>query len=287
MVQRDTTVPPSTAAIASPATKRKLTRSQLCVFAVNHESNVVQTGANPHAAQITSPIADSLVGFVFAQLLLGTEGLGVVEEPIRLAQTGNTTIPCVRRSVHAPRRSLWPVPQSLGGPSGALVCMASRTGIRDFIFVGHCGGYEGKGMRSHLHIRNCYFDFGHVTSNATASCRVFFVMRMLFDGGGARAIQRKGTVTIHAEFVRWFSQLCVIVRAMHIVATKAGHAATVHHTLYKIIPLHTVLVRRAIGVVCKGRFAKRILFQLPIISQIQTHTVSDRPIVILAFDGTR
>jgi hypothetical protein len=55
----NTTVPPSTAAVASPATKRKLTWSQFCVFAVNHQGNGAQTGTNPHAAQIARGTADS------------------------------------------------------------------------------------------------------------------------------------------------------------------------------------------------------------------------------------
>ena len=76
--------------------------------------------------------------------------------------------------------------------------MARAAGIRDLIFVGHRWRYKSKRMRSHLHVRNCRFDFRHVTGDATASRRAFFVMGVLLDGAGAWTIQRKRTVAIQA-----------------------------------------------------------------------------------------
>ncbi|MGB2667364.1 MAG: hypothetical protein WAK48_25410 [Candidatus Acidiferrum sp.] len=94
-------------------------------------------------------------------------------------------------------------------------------------------------------------------------------------------------MAVHAQLVPWFSQLRIVVRAMHIVATETGHAVAVHDALYKIISLHTVLVRGAIREMSESRFAQVVCFQLPKITQILTDAVSNWPIVVLAFDGIR
>src|SRR5580704_1558477 len=138
-------------------------------------------------------------------------------------------------SVNAPRRPLWPVLQGLCGPGCSLVRMAHRAGIRDLIFVGHRWSDEGKRMSPNLHVRNGSLDFRHMAGNATTTGRAFLMMGVLFDGSGAWTVQGKRAVTIHAELVRRFSQLRVVACSMHIVATKTGNAATVHHTLYKIV----------------------------------------------------
>src|SRR6202045_2877031 len=70
------------------------------------------------------------------------------------------------------------------------------------------------------------------------------------------------------------------------MATEAGHPASVHNALHKIIPLHPVLMRGAVGKVREAGLAQRVLFQLPKILQAQTHMIADRPVVIFAFDGT-
>ena len=75
-------------------------------------------------------------------------------------------------------------------------------------------------------------------------------------------------MAVQAEFLGRFAQLRVIVRAMHVVTAKAGHTATVHHTLYKIVPLHAVLVRRAIRKMSKRRLAQSVFFQSPEILQV-------------------
>jgi hypothetical protein len=146
--------------------------------------------------------------------------------------------------------------------------MARRAGIRSFIFVGHRWRYERKRVCSNLNIRNSRRNFRHMAGNAAATRRPLLVMRVLFDGGRARTIQGKRAVAIQAELVRRFSQLSVVIRAVHIVATKAGHAAPVHHTLYKIIPLHAVLVRRAIRKMSESRLAQSVFFQPPKIPQV-------------------
>src|ERR1035437_1246469 len=72
---------------------------------------------------------------------------------------------------------------------------------------------------------------------------------------------------------------------MHIVAIEAGDAAPVHDALHKIVPLHPVLVRRAVGKMREALLAQSMLFQLPVIPQVQSHVETHRPVVILSLDG--
>lgn len=146
--------------------------------------------------------------------------------------------------------------------------MARGASVWDLIFVGHRWRYKGKRVRSHLHVRNCRLDFRHVTGDATASRRSFFVMGVLLDGAGARTIQRKRTVAIQAQLVRRLSQLRVIIRTMHVVAAKARHSAPVHYTLHEIIALHAVLVRCAVRIVRERCLTQRVFLKLPKIPQI-------------------
>ncbi len=112
-------------------------------------------------------------------------------------------------------------------------------------------------------------------------------MSVLLDGAGAWTIQRKRTVAIHAQLVRWLSQLSIIVGAMDIVAAKARHSSPVHYTLNKIVSLHAVFVSRAVGKVREGGLAQRVFLKLPKIPQIRADMVPNRPVIILAFDGNR
>lgn len=70
--------------------------------------------------------------------------------------------------------------------------------IRNFIFVRHRRRYESECVRTHLNVRNGCLDLWHMTSNAAATRRSFFVMRMLFKRAGARPVQGKRAVTIQA-----------------------------------------------------------------------------------------
>ncbi len=74
-------------------------------------------------------------------------------------------------------------------------------------------------------------------------------------------------MTIQAKLVRGLSQLRVVACAVRIVAAKACNAAPVHHALYKIIPLHAVLVRGGFREVRERGLAQRVLLQLPKILQ--------------------
>ena len=150
---------------------------------------------------------------------------------------------------HSPRRPFRPVFQLFCGPSRRLIRVARGARIGNFIFVGHRWSDKSKRVRSHLNICHCRLNLWHVAGNTTTARRTPLVMRVIFNGGGAWAIQGHGAVTIHAKLVGWFSQLSVILASMYVVTAKASHAATVHHALNESVSLHSILMRRAIRIV--------------------------------------
>ncbi len=109
-------------------------------------------------------------------------------------------------------------------------------------------------------------------------------MRVLSKSGLTRSVSRPGPMAVETNFIYRLAQLRVIFGPMHVVAIEAGDAAPVHHTLHKIISLHAVLVRGAVGEVGKSQFAKLVIFQLPEIPQIQPNAIPNRPVIIFSLD---
>ena len=68
------------------------------------------------------------------------------------------------------------------------------------------------------------------------------------------------------------------------MAVEAAELAVIHVALHKVIALHAILVRRAVGKVVKGGFTQLAVFQLPVILQPQADVVADGPVVILPLD---
>lgn len=66
--------------------------------------------------------------------------------------------------------------------------MTGGARIGNFIFFGHGGGNESKGVGADFNVCNSRFDFGHVTGDATASSGIFLVVSTLFESAGVRAI---------------------------------------------------------------------------------------------------
>ena len=91
-------------------------------------------------------------------------------------------------------------------------------------------------------------------------------------------------VAIQANLVHRLAQLRVISGAVHVVAIEARDAAAVHHALHEIVSLHAILVRGAVGKMRESQLAQRVIFQLPVILQIQPHVIADRPVVVFPFD---
>ena len=99
------------------------------------------------------------------------------------------------------------------------------------------------------------FDLRHMAGNALGSGAAVFMMRVFFEGGGVGSIRGRRAVAVEADLVRGFSQLRVVLRAMHIVAGGTGDSTPVHDALHKVIALHAVLVRGAVGKIVKIWFA--------------------------------
>ena len=70
-------------------------------------------------------------------------------------------------------------------------------------------------------------------------------------------------MAFQAKNVGRFQQVGVVVRSVNIMATEARHTARVHYALDKIVALHSILMRGAIGEMRETLFAQLVLFQLP------------------------
>ena len=89
------------------------------------------------------------------------------------------------------------MPHGLGCPSRGFIVMAGGARVGNFVLVGHLRRNEAEGVRVHESVRRTFgFDLRHVTSDALASWRIFFVMGVFFERGCARAIWRKRAVAI-------------------------------------------------------------------------------------------
>lgn len=84
-------------------------------------------------------------------------------------------------------------------------------------------------------------------------------MGVLFESRSSRAVRRHRAVAIEADRCGGFSELRIIFCAVRVVTVEARHAAPIHNTLHKIIPLHSVLVGGAIGVVRESRFTEFVI----------------------------
>lgn len=171
------------------------------------------------------------------------------------------------------------------GPFRRFVGVAGCAGVGDLVLL--CGGRrnEFEGVRADESVRRAFgFDLRHVTSDAGAARAAFHVVRVFFDRRGARAIGRLRTVAIEAKLLGGLAQLRVIAGAVNVVAVETGDAARIHHALHKIVALHAVFVGSAFREVIEIGLSEVGLFELPVIAQIAAGVVSDRPIVMFAFD---
>ena len=95
----------------------------------------------------------------------------------------------------------------------------------------------------------------------------------------------EGPHNLGAEGIGGLPQLRVVRRAVNVVAIETGDAAPIHHALHKVIALHPVFVGGAVREIKKIlRFSKRVIFQLPIVRELQSDVIADGPIAIFSFD---
>ena len=137
--------------------------------------------------------------------------------------------------------------QGVRCPGCSLIGMARSAWVGNFIFFRHARRDEAKGVGVDFDVRDRSLNLRHVACNALASGAAGFVMSVLFECCGTRSAWGQRTVAIQTDFVRWFSQQRVVAGAMRVVTTKAGDAATIHHALHEVVPLHPILVAGAVG----------------------------------------
>lgn len=130
--------------------------------------------------------------------------------------------------------------------------MTRRARIRNSVLVSHLRSYEPERVGVNKRRRHAFsFNGWHVARDTLTSRASGFVVRVFLESGCARAVCRRRAMTIQTDLIRWLSQLSVILRSMNVVATRAGNSVPVHHALSKVVALHAILVRRAIGKIVK------------------------------------
>ena len=169
-------------------------------------------------------------------------------------------------SFQAPWGALAPAAHRLGSPGICLIRVTQSAGVWDFVSLCHRWADEAEGMGADEGCGNSFgLDLRHVAGDALATGAATLVVRMLFKGRGARAVRGERAMTIETEFVGRLSQLCVVVRAVNVMAGKTGYAASVHNALHEVVALHAIFVGGAIGQMGERRFAESVLFELPVI----------------------
>ena len=121
--------------------------------------------------------------------------------------------------------------------------MTRCAGIGNLVLIAHrrCDELERVSV-NHRISRAFRFNRGHVACDTLASSTAVLVVRVLLDRRCSWAVRRRWSVTIKTELISGLAELCVIRRAVNVVAVETRDAATIHHTLHKIVALHPVLV---------------------------------------------
>ena len=162
--------------------------------------------------------------------------------------------------------------------------MTTRARVGNLGRLSQCGRDEAKRVTSHHHIGDGLRDSRHVARYTFVAAAAGFVMGVCLDGCRVRPVGRGWPMALQAHHGSGLQEVRIIGSAVNIMTTEAGHALRVHDAGRKVIALHPVLVRRAVGEVSERRFAQLMIFQLPIISEFQTGSKTDWPVVILAGD---
>lgn len=91
-------------------------------------------------------------------------------------------------------------------------------------------------------------------------------------------------MALQAENVCRLQQVGVVLRSVNIMATEAAHTVRVHRTLNKIVALHAILMRGAIGKMSESLLTRLMLFKLPEIFEVHSHLKTNRPVVVSSVD---
>jgi hypothetical protein len=135
--------------------------------------------------------------------------------------------------------------------------------------LGHCGRDKTESVGVDESARDTFrLNFRHMARYALTARTTGFVLRVLFQGGRVRAVRRRRAVTIETNPIGWLSQLSIVRRTMRIVTGGACDSMPVHHTLHKIVSLHSVLARRAVRKIVERGLAECAVLQFPEILQL-------------------
>src|SRR5580698_946516 len=101
---------------------------------------------------------------------------------------------------------------------------------------------------------------------------------------GMRAVGRRRPMTVQTELVYRLSELGIVFRAMYVVAGSTGDTVLIHDALDKVIALHPVFMRGSIREVGECRLTQGDVFEFPVVCQVKTDMVANRPITGFALD---
>ena len=161
--------------------------------------------------------------------------------------------------------------------------------VWNFQGIGQYGRDEFECMTSDIDICDLGLDLRHVAADALTALAIRRMMGVLLQGRSMRSIIGARGMTGDTKLVQShrLSQIRIVPGAVNIMAVVAGDSTRIHQALHEIIPLHPVLVRGTVAVMCKGGRPKSVLLEFPVVTQVQAHAESDGPVVVFAVDGIR
>src|SRR5215475_1424583 len=142
-------------------------------------------------------------------------------------------------------------------------------------------------MAADVDVRELCLDGRHVAADAVAALRAWLVVRVLLERARVRTVRRFRSVAGQTQHLGRLEEIGIVLRPVDVVTAEAGNAALVHHALGEVVPLHPVLVRRAVREMRERRLAELMLLELPEVLEPETGPEPDGPVVVLAFDRLR
>lgn len=156
--------------------------------------------------------------------------------------------------------------------------MATIAGVWN---TGRRGEDEAERVAADVDVGNGLLNLRHMACHALVSTASGFVVGVLLEGRSARTVGRTRSVALQAKHIRGPYEVGGIVSSMDVVTTEAGHAPGVHRARDKIIPLHSILMARAVGKMDEGGVTCFVVLQAPERLQIEANLEPNRPVVIL------
>ena len=171
--------------------------------------------------------------------------------------------PAFRRLVHTPGGHTGPTLQSLPCPLRGLIRVTCCARVRDLVLIRHFRCDEIKRMAANIDVGNRHFNFRHVARDTLTARAPRLMVSVGLDRWSVWPILGSGSMAGQAHLRSRSPEICVVVSAVHIVTTEAGHTTPIHQALHKVISLHPVLMARAIREMCKRGFSQLVFLKFP------------------------